>query len=67
MKLDIKVNDTISKDLLEKVKELNRLPKEALKEFVSLTPIDKGNARNQTRLQGNTINANYPYAQRLDE
>ena len=35
--------------------------------FVAQTPIDTGNARNNTTLNGNTINANYPYAERLDQ
>lgn len=67
MKIDVKVKDTISSDLAKKVREFERLPKEAHKEFVALTPIDQGNARRNTRLQGNTITANYPYAQRLDQ
>lgn len=36
-------------------------------EFVKITPIDTGNARNNTTLNGNIIEANYPYAERLDE
>lgn len=34
--------------------------------FKKITPIDTGNARNSTTLTGNTINASYPYALRLD-
>ena len=34
--------------------------------FRQITPIDTGNARSQTTLSGNVINANYPYAQVLD-
>lgn len=49
------------------IKELQKFPKEAEKEFISLTPIDTGNARSHTHLTGDTIKANYPYAQRLDE
>ena len=48
-------------------KKLAQVPKEAYTEFVSDTPIRSGNARRKTRLQGKTINANYPYAKRLDE
>ena len=43
------------------------LPKEAYDYFVNSTPIRSGNARRSTRLQGDTINANYAYAERLDE
>ena len=31
------------------------------------TPIRSGNARINTNLQGNTVTANYPYAQRLED
>lgn len=48
-------------------KKLNNLPKEAYTEFVKDTPIRTGNARRKTTLNGHTINANYPYAQRLDD
>lgn len=39
----------------------------AYKTFKDKTPIRSGNARNKTKLRGNTIDANYPYAQRLEE
>ena len=43
------------------------LPKEAYEFFVDSTPIRSGNARRSTRLRGDTIDANYNYAERLDE
>jgi hypothetical protein len=43
------------------------LPKEGYDYFVDSTPIRTGNARNRTRLRGNTIDANYAYAERLDD
>lgn len=68
MEIKIDIKDAITNDLKDIQKELKALPKEALQEYVSLTPIDKGNARRKTKLKGrDTINANYPYAQRLDE
>lgn len=39
----------------------------AYKAFVKNTPIRSGNARRKTKKSGNTIDANYPYAQRLEE
>lgn len=39
----------------------------AYKAFVKNTPIRSGNARRNTKKQGKTINADYPYAQRLEE
>jgi len=48
-------------------KKLNKLPQEAYKEFVKNTPVKTGNARRKTKLKGNTIEANYQYAQVLDK
>jgi len=35
--------------------------------FVDNTAVRTGNARSRTNLRNTSINANYPYAQRLDE
>lgn len=48
-------------------RRLAKLPAEAYDVFYDETPIRTGNARSKTRLRGNTIDANYPYAQRLDD
>jgi hypothetical protein len=48
--------------------QLDKLPSEALAVFVKNTPKDTGNARRKTKLVSKkTIEANYPYAQRLDQ
>jgi hypothetical protein len=52
----------IEKDLTAK-----KLAEEALKVFKEETPIRSGNARRNTFLRGDEIQANYPYARRLDE
>jgi hypothetical protein len=39
----------------------------AYKAFVKNTPVRSGNARRNTRKSGNAIDANYAYAQRLEE
>jgi hypothetical protein len=54
--------DQIKKDLKDRV-----LAKVALDQFVIETPRKTGNAQNNTYLKGNTIYANYPYAQRLED
>ena len=65
--VNIKIDDGMKQPLQNMIKELQQYPKDAEAKFVSLTPIRSGNARNHTRLRGNsTIEANYPYAQRLD-
>ena len=51
----------------EAEKVAKTLPKEAYDYFVDSTPIRTGNARRSTRLRGNTIDANYAYAERLDD
>ena len=64
-------------DRLNKVLETlnsNKLAQVAFQEFHKMTPINKnpkaktrGNARRSTRLSGNQIQANYPYANVLDQ
>jgi hypothetical protein len=65
--VDVIISDEITKDIARVKKELAKLPAEGLVEFKALTPIRSGNARRNTYLKGNTIEANYPYAARLDE
>ena len=68
IKIDISYTDNISKEIKDLNKKLNSLAQEYLVEYKSLTPIRTGNARRSTHLQGkDTIVANYPYAERLDE
>lgn len=51
---------------LEKALDPKKLAKEAYDYFKKETPIRTGNARSNTRLQGDEIWADYRYAQRLD-
>jgi len=53
-----KVLDTVSDKNITEV---------AYKAFVKNTPVRSGNARRNTRKSGNAIDANYAYAQRLEE
>jgi hypothetical protein len=57
----------ISSSLGRIVVKLNTLPAEGYKKWVSVTPIDTGNARRRTRLQGSKIKADYNYAVPLDQ
>ena len=59
--------DTITPSIAKMKAALELLPQQAYKEWVKDTPIQTGNARRKTRLNKNTIEAQYPYAQRLDE
>ena len=65
--VSVDVSDKITGEIDSIKRQLQRVPAEGLKEFVALTPIDQGNARRNTKLQGNQIQANYPYATRLDQ
>lgn len=68
LSLSVKFTDKVTAKLKRVQKALDNLPKEALQEFVSNTPIRTGNARNKTRLTDkDTIGALYPYAQKLDD
>lgn len=45
----------------------NNISQVAFKKFVDVTPIKTGNAKRSTKLQNNSINADYNYAQVLDK
>jgi len=64
--ITFQITDNITSEIKRIQKELKQLPAEVHKEFVKLTPIRSGNARRKTNLRGSEINANYPYAQKLD-
>jgi hypothetical protein len=66
--MEIKLTSNgIGPDLQKKMRELEKLPQEALTVFKDNTPIREGNARRRTKLENRaTINADYPYATRLD-
>ena len=63
MKINSKVFQKRMK-LLEKVPD--QLLKNAETELKAQTPVRSGNARNKTKLRGDKIRSNYPYAERLD-
>jgi hypothetical protein len=65
--MSVKIKDKITKSIDNILLQIDKLPREAYKEFVKDTPIRSGNARRKTRLSGNKIVAGYNYAQKLDE
>ena len=67
--MNIQINNKITPLLKKQQAALAKLPEEAYKVFVKETPVRSGNARRNTKYQKTKkqINANYPYAQRLDE
>lgn len=62
-----KTKDNVTPELQRISNALERLPKEVYDYWVSVTPKDKGNARRSTKLKGDTIHADYAYAERLNE
>ena len=68
LNVDVKVDTSALNTKLNRVQQgLSALPQQTLDEFKKNTPIRSGNARRRTKLVQNTIEANYAYAQRLDE
>lgn len=59
--------DKMTPDLRRVGKNMQDVRKDAYDFFVKTTPKDTGNARRKTRLAGNTIRADYPYARVLDK
>jgi hypothetical protein len=66
-----KVNLTqFNKQMTKALNALNDLPEFAQEAMKSYTPkafVNGGNARRNTNLRGNTVVADYPYAQRLED
>ena len=65
--VDVKISGNLNRDLNEIKRDLKAYPAQALAEFKSLTPIRSGNARRRTTLRNDAIEADYPYAGRLDQ
>jgi hypothetical protein len=64
----VRVNLTqFNKQIAKALNALDDLPEFAETTMKRYTPIRSGNARSNTNLQGNTVTADYPYAQRLED
>lgn len=60
--------DKLTPKLKDKTRLLKKVAGLAHKKWVEVTPKRTGNAKRKTKLEGgDTINANYPYAKRLDK
>ena len=66
MSVTLKVN-TITSSINSIQNKIKRVPKDAYNVFYNQTPVRTGNAKNKTRLRGDTIEADYNYAQVLDK
>ena len=63
-----RVTNNISPRLNKLQKEFKKVPGQAHVEFKKVTPIKTGNARRKTTFNGtDTINADYPYANQLNQ
>jgi len=65
--LNIDVKTNISTRFKNIQRKLDNLPQEAFKFFRDITPVARGNARRNTKLNNKTIQADYPYAGVLDK
>jgi hypothetical protein len=62
------ISRAIAAQLAKHERELAKLPREAYEFFKEITPRKTGNARRKTKLRNKAIiDADYPYAKRLDE
>lgn len=72
MKIQIEVDDGDFRKELQKIEGYmnSDVPEKAYRYFRNLTPVRSGNARNKTKFRAGSdqhvIEANYPYAKRLD-
>jgi hypothetical protein len=67
IKLNVKISNNIVPTLKSQQKKIAKIPQEAYDVFYQNTPVRSGNARRNTKLRGKKqIQANYPYAERLD-
>jgi hypothetical protein len=56
-----------NRQMIRAQRALDDLPEFAEKSMQKHTPVRTGNARRNTNLTGNTVVADYPYAQRLED
>lgn len=63
----ITITDKITPAIQRQITQLEQYPARAEVEFKKLTPIRTGNARRRTTLKNQTIQANYPYVEPLDQ
>jgi len=64
--VQVTVKDSITPLTRRQIRQLRQYPDQAADRFRELTPRRTGNARSQTKLRNQVIEADYPYAQRLD-
>jgi hypothetical protein len=67
MKSTLIVNNKLTPSLKRIQQQLGKVPDQAFRFWEKQTPVQSGRARRSTKLQGDTIQAKYPYATRLNE
>jgi hypothetical protein len=65
--MTVKITNNLTTRLQRVQRRIQALPAEAFEVFVENTPVQTGNARRRTRIQGRTIRAQYQYAAVLDK
>ena len=64
--MPIRIKDKMSPSLKKIRQDIDGVPESAYAFWRRTTPIRSGRARRSTRLNNNTIEARYPYAEALD-
>jgi hypothetical protein len=64
--MTVKITNNLTPRLKRAQQRIQALPAAAFEVFVENTPVQTGNARRRTRVQGRTIRAQYQYAAVLD-
>ena len=67
MSVTLTVKNTMNTSLRRIERKMEKLPKEAYQTFKNATPVKTGNAKRNTKLKGNTIQADYAYGGVLDK
>jgi hypothetical protein len=65
--MSVRIINRLTPSIARVKQQLDQIPTAAYETWIANTPGSSGNAVRSTRLEGNTIHADYPYASVLDE
>ena len=65
--MSVRITDNITPSLKKIAKNIGPVPEDAFEFWRKITPKRTGNARRRTRFNNNTTEAQYAYAQNLDQ
>lgn len=65
--MSVKITDNITPSIQQNIKRIQTVPEAAFEFWRNITPVRSGNARRRTKFSNDTIQAQYAYAQVLDQ